>query len=60
MQLTPNQGFGFAKLCARVRKQCFPTLVLIVVRCRAALSAPSVIGLLRSCCYVHFFAFVTR
>jgi len=66
-QLTPNReiGFGFvscscracerageAKLCGRVREQCFPTLVPRMVRCSAA---PAVLWGFRFCCYAHGF-----
>ena len=73
----PNQeiGFGFvscscracerageAKLCGRVREQCFPTLVPRMVRCSAAAAAaaPAVICSFRFCCYAHgFFDFLS-
>ena len=47
---------GEAKLCGRVREQCFPTLVPRMVRCSAAAAAaPAVLWSFRFCCYAHVF-----
>ena len=52
---------GEAKLCGRVRQQCFPTLVPRMVRCApAAAAAPAVLWSFRFCCYAHgFFDFLS-